>query len=275
METEADWTIDYWDALIGLEINALTSINDTRKEWEELAKKCMTLAIKSAFLQGKDYKKETVRTAFAFLKRTMTDFRGAWLLINLGYPYQAACIAASLYENSLLVNCLSNDEQVLKELKQSPHGDVPWGACKLAKMAAQKDVHGFISKKEPKDDKYQKAWKLSYLHYKWLCKIKHPTIQQVKDEMDTARNGAGKFVVIPYPDARDANVGTKEMILIICISKLLSAAKNIADAQNCLDGEPKFVEFKKLAVEVYDDLKVHITKSRISDSPIKVHDFAF
>lgn len=108
------------------------------------------IIIQGCIFASKATKKKTLGIASAFMKRVLSDYRGLWWPLNLGYSYQAACVAASLYENALLVDCLSDDERLCEIAMNAKGGDIPWGALKLSKMAAQKDLYNIISKKNQK-----------------------------------------------------------------------------------------------------------------------------
>lgn len=263
----------YWDYLGYMEASAIEKNNDTIKPWDETAKKCMTLAILAPLLKGEKSSEDSVKLAAAFLKRSMTDFRSIWLMLNWGYPYQAACVASSLYENSLVVNCIVDRNDLARTVMNAKNGDIPWGAQKLAKMAAEKDLMGEITDKPENSKEYEQAWKLCYRNYKWLCKIKHPTIQQLNDETNHAKVDDGRFAVIPLPDTRDSGVGLKQMIMIIAVSRLFSAAKNFAMAIKCPDDDKEHIKFFNLTCEVFSELKDNISKSSIKDLPIQVYDY--
>lgn len=105
--------------------------------------------------------------------------------------------------------------------------------------------------------------------------MKHPTLQQIKDETSHATNKQGQFAVIPLPDTRESSVGLKQMIMVIAISKLFSAAKCFAQSSNCSDDDEFHQEFYNFAAEVYSDLKNHISTSGIGNIPIKATGFKF
>src|SRR5262249_19786505 len=42
-----------------------------------------------------------------FLKRVLNDLRSVWIMLIRGYTSQAASVAASLFENSLAVQCIA------------------------------------------------------------------------------------------------------------------------------------------------------------------------
>ncbi len=105
--------------------------------------------------------------------------------------------------------------------------------------------------------------------------MKHPTLQQIKDETSHAMNEKGQFAVIPLPDTRESTLGLKQMIMVIAISKLFSAAKCFAESSNCFDDDELYQEFYNFATEVYSDLKNHISNSDIVSIPIKASRFKF
>lgn len=273
--TPENWPDHYWNYLAQLEVHAIDKNYSTLKPWDELAEKCMHLAIKAPFLNGEATGSKSLKLAAAFLKRTMSDFRGAWLLVNWGYPYQAACVAASLYENALVVNCISGRDDLAEKILTNKNGDVPWQPQKLSKMAAERDLFGEIRRHTPSDSNFERAWKLCYHNYKLLCKMKHPTLQQIDDETSHAMNEKGEFVVIPLPDTRDSAVGLKQMIMVVCISKLFSAAKCFAQSSQCSNYDPLHQEFYSFATEVYSELKTHISTSAIKSTPIEATGFKF
>lgn len=273
--TPENWPDHYWNYLARLEISAIDDNYLKLKQWDKLSEKCMNLAIKAPFLKGENTGSKSLRLAAAFLKRTMSDFRGTWLLLNWGYPYQAACVAASLYENALVVNCISGRDDLADKILTNQYGDVPWSAIQLSKMAAQRDLFGEIKDKLPIDTNFDRAWQLCYHNYKLLCKMKHPTLQQVSDETSHSINTKGEFVVIPLSDTRESALGLKQMIMIICISKLFSAAKCFAQSSACADDDKQEKEFLDFASEVYSELKEQISSSLIKDLPIKATGFKF
>ncbi|EKO3807830.1 MULTISPECIES: hypothetical protein [Vibrio] len=275
MISEDNWQDHYWNYLARLEVGAIDRSFEDLKPWDSLAEDCMNLAIKAPFLKGKNSDTKSIKLSAAFLKRTMSDFRGAWLLINWGYPYQAACVAASLYENALVVNCLVERQDLADEVLLNKNGDVPWGAQNLCKMAAHKDLYGNIPDKFPNDDKFNTAWKMCYHNYKLLCKMKHPTLQQVADETSSALNHKGEFAVIPLPDTRNESLALKHMLMIICISKLFSAAKCFAKAVDCASDDPEHEQFYGEAIKAYSNLKKNIGESKIKDISIKAYGFKF
>lgn len=264
---------DYWDFLSYMEVAAIDKNHTHLKPWDSLAKDCMAFSIQVPFLKGKEKSRYSLKIAATFLKRSMSDFRGVWLMLNWGYPYQAACVAASLYENSLIVNCISDRDDLAKIVATSKNGDIPWGAKKLSSMSAEKDIYGKITGLKRKEKDFERVHNLCYRNYKWLCKIKHPTMQQISDEINHAMLENGTFSVVPLPDSREDSISLKQMVLIIAISRLFSAAKSFATAINCEEGDELDIKLYELATRIHKELKENINSSEIDKLPIHVYDF--
>ena len=60
------------------------------------------------------------------------------------------------------------------------------------------------------------------------------------------------------------------MILIISLSRLFSAARNLAASHECDAEDPEHKVFKSLAIEVYEILIALINASAIKDAAIRV-----
>ncbi|HHQ6569820.1 TPA: hypothetical protein ACSTJX_004735 [Serratia fonticola] len=277
---KVNWPEYYWDHLAKLESVCLEKNFSLMKGWDTLAEKCMLISIKAPFLLKEIDKPLSLNVASVFMKRCMSDFRGAWWMLNLGYPYQAACIAASLYEHSLIVDCISNRDDLARQVIECKNGDIPWNPKKLAQMAAQRDIYGSIGDERslderPLKERYNSAWRLSYHNYKLLCKMKHPTIQQLKEEAKNTKLPNGQFVVVPKPFELNNNMPVSHMIMIIIISRLFSAAKCFAMSVNLPVDDQNNIEFFNLCNEVYELLLKNIENSDIKSLPIEVCDFSF
>lgn len=262
----------YWGNLWQLEARSKEVSRDSLIGFERLSEKCMNLALKVPLLRGKNSGSYELGVAAIFLKRSMSDFRGAWLLLNLGYTYQAACVVASLYEHASVVNCISNREDLAREVVSGENGDIPWKPKMLAKMVAQKELYGNITKSPPKDIRFERAWKYDYVHYKLLCKMKHPTMQQLKDEAEMTMLDDGTFIMAAMPDTRNESLGTKHIILFIAIIKIISAINCFVQSIECIDAIEEDSIKKELA-DLYSGLQSEMISSKIGLSKIYVHGF--
>lgn len=266
---------NYWKVLGILEVDAIDYSFIHLKKLDVLAEMCMNLALKTPFLQGKNSGSSPLTIASLFLKRTMSDFRAAWLLMNWGYPYQAACVVASLYEHASIVNCVCDSAELAKKAVSGKDGDIPWRPIELAQMCAQKDLFGVIESKAPNNAEFESAWRHEYHSYKLLCKMKHPTMQQLKDEALMTLTDKNQFVVAAKPDVRNDSLGLKQLIMLIAIRKLFSAIKNIAQATNCEKNDKDEDDYKRKIFELYEGINLFIKDSEISKAVIKVYGYDF
>lgn len=266
---------DYWRLLGELEVEAINNSFHILRKLDLLAEKCMTLALKSPFLKGNRSGSYSLSIAALFLKRAMSDFRGAWLLLNRGYPYQAACVVASLYEHASIVNCICDRDDLAKVAISGKDGDITWKPVQLAKMCAQKDLFGEIKHKNPEGDIFDNAWRAEYHNYKLLCKMKHPTMQQLQDEASMTLTDKGQFVVAARPDNRQDSLGLKQLIMVIAIMKLISATKNFAKATDCNADEDGKVFFEEELFVFYQELTDFIKESEVAKAKIHVYGYSF
>ncbi|OAT71893.1 hypothetical protein [Parageobacillus thermoglucosidasius] len=167
---------------------------------------------------------ETLRIAAILLKRCLTDFRVLWNLLLTGYTPQAGSIAASLFETALSIPYLLKNREAIQDIKNN-NGDIPWKVPDLCKN---------IASIQYKSDKYQYelGWREIYAAYKWLCKIKHPTLRSTLHEGLSTSIRENEFVVMAIPDIRQEDLAVKMTILTISISRL-------CDAVFCIHNELK------------------------------------
>lgn len=265
----------YWKTLANLEVAAINYSYTNLQELDSLSEKCIELAISVPFLKGERSGCYSLSVATLFLKRAISDFRGAWLLLNWGYPYQAACAVASLYEHALIVNCICDRDDLAKVAMSGRDGDMPWQPKKLAKMSACKDLFGVVKTDFPNDSNFERAWRHEYWNYKFLCKMKHPTVQQLNDEASMTLLDSNTYVVAAKPDIRKESLGLKKIIMFIAISKIFSAVKNVAKATKCShDSEEEKLLFEEL-VSLNEKMKLFLENSKVLEVPIKVYGYDF
>ena len=172
--------------------------------------------------------------AALFLKRALNDLRGVWILTQTGYTSQAASVAAALFEHALAATCLTGSTSRVSELQANKSGDLPWGTQALSKMLARRWEQEAREEGKPFDqDEYEKAWREVYSGYKWLCKIKHPTLGSVAHDAFAASGSSDEYVVMAAPDVRDEDLVVKATVLMICISRVYEAIRQFARALDC------------------------------------------
>jgi hypothetical protein len=70
-----------------------------------------------------------------------------------------------------------------------------------------------------------------YGAYKWLCKIKHPTLRAGVHESGSAEGAPGEFVVIGSPDTRPEDLPVKVSILAVALMRSMEAIEAFAEAR--------------------------------------------
>lgn len=235
---------EYWNGLDSGENFAYLKNSEQLKDWSQLIEDTFTLALNSPFVKSTKTKTKSTNLAALFLKRCMTDYRAAILLIMKGYPYQSGAIVASLFENYKTSVCFSRSTELAERFINSNQSDIPWGAIKLSKMAASLEMFNTIVP-PVKSEEFELSWRSSYIHYKHLCKMKHPTMQQVLDEASFAQTSGG-FGVIVLPDSRESMIGLKKYLLIQCLNYLQAASKCFVLSCDPLENDSSFQEWASI-----------------------------
>lgn len=233
-----------WDALDGMEVSATILLSEKLAPFEPPLRSCYEAGVQASTLEGRRHEEPDIVYAALFLKRALNDLRGVWLLTQTGYTSQAACIAAALFENALAATCLAGSPDNASKLRASKSGDLPWGAQSLSKMVADRWRRQAHEKGEPFDqDDYQRHWRQAYLGYKWLCKIKHPTLRSAFHDAPATARESREYVVMAAPDTRDADLNVKAMVLMISFSRMYEAIRQFALSLDCDDSAQYYVKF--------------------------------
>jgi len=263
---------EYWKNLPLLELSA-KKFNEKLSDWYQLTEKTFQLALAVPFL--KNYNKtQSINISIAFFKRCMTDFRSSFLLCDAGYPYQSACVAASLYENSRVTCCLSYSQELAQTFLSSSKPDIPWGPKDLSKMWVQSASGDKVGKPYPKTKEFEENWRCDYLRYKHLCKMKHPTLYHLNDEVKhTAIPDLDQFAPIPIPDNREEALGLKQYLLF-CINQDLQIASSALVEAIFVKGVTGVTDESNEWESKYGELKGTImnllNQSKISDISFKL-----
>lgn len=158
-----------------------------------------------------------------FLKRMLNDLRSVWIMLIRGYTSQAASVAASLFENSLAIQCVAGDDGRALRLSREPSGELPWGVAEMCRMiTADETAKGASGGKGAGD------WRVLYSHYVWLCGIKHPTLGQTIHDAGATSDGKGRYAIMALPDARKENLDVKKLVCVLALSSTLAAIESFA-----------------------------------------------
>lgn len=170
-----------------------------------------------------------MRVASLFLKRTLNDPRGTWVLLRSGYTSQAATVAASLWENSMVVACVAGHPDRAKRTTGHPEGDLPWTPKKAAQPLAADHVSPGLGR-VPSSDEYEQRWCEHYGPYKWFCKIKHPTLKSTSHDAFSARKDDDTYLVMAIPDLRPDDLGMKLAVGTASLNRALSGVRAFISA---------------------------------------------
>ena len=158
-----------------------------------------------------------------FLKRMLNDLRSVWIMLIRGYTSQSASVAASLFENSLAIQCIVGDDGRALRLSRDPSGELPWAVAEMCRMIINDEkANGNLGSKGAGD------WRVLYSHYVWLCGIKHPTLGQTIHDAGATSDGKGSYAIMALPDARQENLDIKKLVCLIALSSTLAAIGSFA-----------------------------------------------
>lgn len=222
-----------WEACLGMESIARAHLQADLGLVSKAFKLIYELGVEAPTLPSK---RETtdLRVAAMFLKRMLHDLRGVWLLIERGYTSQAAAVAASLWENALATACIAGHPSRASEVLETPK-KLPWRPVELAKTHAR-DVTARIPNAK-RNTQFELRWREHYGGYKWLCQLKHPTLNSARhDSASTADDSDDPaFVVMVAPDLRPSDRGMKLGVATVALQQAIAAVSGFAEAARCED----------------------------------------
>ena len=265
-----------WDALNRMEVSASLLLDRKLAPFEAPLRSCYEAGVQAPTLEAKRQHEPDMLYAALFLKRALNDLRSVWILTQTGYTSQAASVAAALFEHALAATCLGGSMRRVSELEANKSGDLPWGAQALSMMLARRWQREAQEDGKPfGQDEYEKAWREVYSGYKWLCKIKHPTLRSVSHDAFAASAKSDQYVVMAAPDVRDEDLAVKATVLMICFSRVYEAIRQFARALDCDEGVEYCRDFEARldaahsgAIEAYKTLAQRPLPFDIRDSPL-------
>jgi hypothetical protein len=131
-----------------------------------------------------------------------------------------------------------------KKLLKTADGDLPWSPIDLSKVVADQ------SKEDAKSNgtvftsrDYELIWREIYSGYKFLCKIKHPTLRSVAHDLTSTNVRPNEFVVMAAPNFEPEDLPLKVNILAIAISRTTSAINRFAYGIECSKEDARYKSF--------------------------------
>jgi hypothetical protein len=173
-------TSNTWDDLYQLENKASFKLRKALSPFYESVKNCYELGVELPTLIPEEQQWLDISFSYLYLKRSLTDLREIWKLLLQGYTSQAATLAASAYEHALITACMAGSREMSEKLDNMDSLEFPWRVAELCQRLARQTHEEFTSQgTKVSEEKYEMWWRAVYGYYKWLCKIKHPTLTSV------------------------------------------------------------------------------------------------
>jgi hypothetical protein len=233
-----------WKACDTMEMSVANELRTQLSAFEQPITDCYEAGVEAATIVGKRNQEEDMRIAAMFLKRTLTDLRSVWILLCSGYTSQAAAVCAALFEHALSVNCLAGHAENTKKLLKTSDGDLPWSPVDLSKVVAWQAKEDAKSRGEAFASRdYELIWREIYAGYKFLCKIKHPTLRSVAHDVTSTNVRPNEFVVMAAPNFEAEDLPLKVNILAIAISRTTSAISRFVCGIQCPEEDARFKSF--------------------------------
>jgi hypothetical protein len=233
-----------WNACGAMEMSVANELRTQLSDFEKPITDCYEAGVEAATIVGKRNHEEDMRIAAMFLKRTLTDLRSVWILLCSGYTSQAAAVCAALFEHALSVNCLAGHAENTKQLLKTSDGDLPWSPVDLSKVVARQAKEDAKSRGEAFVSRdYELIWREVYAGYKFLCKIKHPTLRSVAHDVTSTNVRPNEFVVMAAPNFEAEDLPLKVNILAIAISRTTSAINRFVCGIQCPEEDARFKSF--------------------------------
>ena len=229
-----------WRGLDELEELSTASVLDGLTNFVPALRNCYEAGVMAPTLASSDRSGTDLQIAALCLKRVLADLRSVWLLLLAGYTAQAAVVAASLWEHALAATCVAGHPERADAVINSRGGDIPWTPSNMAEMAVQGH------------DGFQRSAELRaielYAAYKWLCKVKHPTLRSLThDAGATAIFDTRDYAVMATPDFRAEDLPVKALVLTIAISRTLESAQRFVKASQPDESHERFTAFRDRA----------------------------
>lgn len=265
-----------WPLLDDVERVVRDEVLKSFSEWEAVVRACEEAGMLAPMVPSTNSGSPSLVAAGPFLKRALNDLRAVWLLIERGYSTQAACVAASLYENALTASVIAGDEKLAQEAKKTKYAEIPWTPKQLAQLNSRREI-AIQEKSGHKSTakEYEDAWTISYFNYKWLCQIKHPTWQAVYHDVQGALISATEYAIRPGPNNITDDGQIKARILGVSVSQAFIATRSFFLALDGDESSAEYIAYENKANFVHSEVRRLMKKEYGKSSPISVLDRSF
>jgi len=244
-----------WLALSAVELADSPKIAKMLKPFHKPVTDCYECGVEAPTLSCKREKGLDISVTGLFLKRILNDLRATWNLLLLGYTSQAGSVAAAAFENALIIDCVADNIPRAKKMLANKSGSSPWSVANLCKMYTHqlKEVN-----KKPReastDLEDESYWEALYSQYKWLCKVKHPTIPSTLHDAFSVSLDGDEYIIMAAPDTRIEDLPSKAFILSITILRVNEAIESFAVARELNYENPNVISWKERFNSIVTDL---------------------
>jgi len=236
----------FWNALSAVELADSPKIARMLKPFLQPITDCYECGVEVPTLPSKREPTDDIRIAGLFLKRSLNDLRATWNLLLLGYTSQAGAVAATAFENSLIVSCLAGDTGRARKFLACKSGGSPWSVADLCRMYArqlkEKNKQSGTTSASLEDETY---WQVLYSQYTWLCMLKHPTIPSALHDAFSVSLTGTEYTIMAAPDTRIEDLPSKAFILSVTILRVMEAIDSFALARELDFEKPNVISWHK------------------------------
>lgn len=260
-----------WPQLPDLEDICAATVRSQLAGWEDLVVACLEAGMLAPMVPSKKKLDVRLLTAAPFLKCTLDDLRGVWLLIQRGYTSQAAAVAAALFENALTAAVIASSEELARQASKAKYGEIPWSAKELCQLDTKREMALRPSGgKEQSQKEYEDGWTIGYFHYKWLCQVKHPTWQAATHAIRSTVVKNREYAIRPGPNTLDDDLQVKARVIAVSLTKALQAIKSFFLSLDGNEASEEYAAFEDKVNKAHFGVIELIKKQYGKPSPIKV-----
>ena len=246
-----------WMALEPAELSAQLTVSGQLKPFARPVCDCYEAGVQSQCLPCKRHSAPDLRAAALYLKRVLMDLRATWLLCLRGYTAQAASVAASLYENALTAEVIAGDTTLASRCMEKRGEGLPWSVRRLTELrVAKREALAKQRGETYTDEQRLSAGEITYFSYRWLCKMKHPTIPALLHEASGTKVDSRTFVIMALPNANEADRTLKGLILTHVVLEAKAAIHAFADAGVPVMSSPAYLNFAERMARVTPQLSL-------------------
>lgn len=246
--------IGFWDLLSTLERAEAPKLAKALKPFAQLTANCYECGIEVPTLPHKHRKTADISVAGLFLKRSLNDLRAIWNLLVSGYTSQAGAVAASAFENTLVVTCVAGNLDRANEFLKSKSGELPWSVVDMCKMHIQQLDENRKKPKVYSEREFENSWSALYAHYVWLCMVKHPTMQSAVHDAFSVKIDKHQYGIMAAPDTRAKDLPNKAMVLVVTINRIVNAIHRFAQAYEVDTKDSRVVSWQQRLDSIFPDI---------------------